>query len=84
MLVWICSLSVHDNIKKVVNKRVLYFTYFSSYRTREEVQEVRQNRDPIGLFKSRIISSALVTEDDLKVFISVIKSSQLSPTVEKI
>ncbi|XP_025097559.1 pyruvate dehydrogenase E1 component subunit alpha, mitochondrial-like [Pomacea canaliculata] len=38
----------------------------TSYRTREEVQEVRQNRDPIGLFKSRIISSALVTEDDLK------------------
>nr|KAG5711111.1 hypothetical protein BaRGS_004755 [Batillaria attramentaria] len=38
----------------------------TSYRSREEVQEVRQKRDPIGLFKERITSAQLVTEEELK------------------
>ncbi|KAJ1369934.1 hypothetical protein KIN20_031546 [Parelaphostrongylus tenuis] len=38
----------------------------TSYRTREEIQEVRKTRDPITGFKDRIISSGLVNEDDLK------------------
>lgn len=38
----------------------------TSYRSREEVQEVRQKRDPISLFKERIIAAKLVTEDELK------------------
>jgi pyruvate dehydrogenase E1 component alpha subunit len=40
-----------------------------SYRTRDEIQEVRKTRDAITGFKDRIITSALVTEDELKVWI---------------
>lgn len=38
----------------------------TSYRTREEIQEVRQTRDPITSFKDKIITAGLVTNDDLK------------------
>ncbi|XP_022120626.1 probable pyruvate dehydrogenase E1 component subunit alpha, mitochondrial [Pieris rapae] len=38
----------------------------TSYRTRDEVQEVRQTRDPITSFKEKIIASELVTPDQLK------------------
>ncbi|KAJ0172666.1 hypothetical protein K1T71_011805 [Dendrolimus kikuchii] len=38
----------------------------TSYRTREEVQEVRQTRDPITSFKEKIINQELVTPDQLK------------------
>jgi TPP-dependent pyruvate/acetoin dehydrogenase alpha subunit len=39
----------------------------TSYRTREEIQEVRQTRDPITSFKERILHANLVTGDELKV-----------------
>lgn len=39
----------------------------TSYRTREEVQDVRQTRDPITSFKEKILTAGLVTADDLKV-----------------
>lgn len=38
----------------------------TSYRTRDEVQEVRQTRDPISSFKDRIINAGLVSADDIK------------------
>ncbi|CAG2122925.1 unnamed protein product, partial [Medioppia subpectinata] len=38
----------------------------TSYRTRDEIQEVRQTRDPITSFKDKIISSDLVTIEELK------------------
>lgn len=38
----------------------------TSYRTRDEVQEVRKHRDPIGKFKEVIIGDALVTNDEIK------------------
>ncbi|XP_046467056.1 probable pyruvate dehydrogenase E1 component subunit alpha, mitochondrial isoform X1 [Neodiprion pinetum] len=38
----------------------------TSYRTREEIQEVRQTRDPITSFKERILNSNLVAADELK------------------
>ncbi|XP_052089954.1 pyruvate dehydrogenase E1 component subunit alpha, mitochondrial-like [Mytilus californianus] len=38
----------------------------TSYRTREEIQEVRQTRDPITSFKQKLLESNLVTEDELK------------------
>ncbi|XP_013148948.1 PREDICTED: probable pyruvate dehydrogenase E1 component subunit alpha, mitochondrial [Papilio polytes] len=38
----------------------------TSYRTRDEVQEVRQTRDPITSFKEKILSRELVTPDQLK------------------
>ncbi|KAG7159974.1 pyruvate dehydrogenase E1 component subunit alpha-like 2, partial [Homarus americanus] len=39
----------------------------TSYRTRDEIQEVRQTRDPIMLFKEHIVGADLVTADELKV-----------------
>lgn len=39
----------------------------TSYRTREEVQEVRQTRDPIMLFKERSIAAGLFSPEELKV-----------------
>ncbi|KAM3966110.1 pyruvate dehydrogenase [Aphomia sociella] len=38
----------------------------TSYRTRDEVQEVRQTRDPITSFKEKILSNELATPDQLK------------------
>lgn len=40
----------------------------TSYRTRDEVQEVRQTRDPITSFKEKIINAGLTTPEDLKVW----------------
>uniref|UniRef100_A0A183D8R9 E1_dh domain-containing protein n=1 Tax=Gongylonema pulchrum TaxID=637853 RepID=A0A183D8R9_9BILA len=37
-----------------------------SYRTRDEVQEVRKTRDPITGFRDKIIAAELATEDELK------------------
>lgn len=45
----------------------------TSYRTREEIQEVRQRRDPITHFKEKIINSELVTSDELKLIDQKIK-----------
>lgn len=39
----------------------------TSYRSREEIQQVRKTRDPITGFKDRLISSGLVSEEELKV-----------------
>lgn len=40
----------------------------TSYRTRDEIQEVRQTRDPITLFKEKIIDAGLATAEELKVW----------------
>lgn len=46
----------------------------TSYRTRDEVQGVRQTRDPITQFKEKIIEAGLVTADDLKKIDDEIKT----------
>lgn len=38
----------------------------TSYRTREEIQEVRQTRDPISSFREKILSAELTTAEELK------------------
>jgi len=38
----------------------------AKYRTREEVQEVREKRDPIEHLASRMIATGIATEDELK------------------
>lgn len=38
----------------------------TSYRSRDEIQEVRQTRDPITSFRDRITSNQLATIDELK------------------
>ena len=37
----------------------------TSYRTRDEVQQVRKNRDPLLLLKTKLIESGLLTEDEI-------------------
>ncbi|KAF8361638.1 pdha-1 [Pristionchus pacificus] len=46
----------------------------TSYRTRDEIQQVRKTRDPITGFKDRILSSNLVTEDELKAIDKTVRS----------
>ena len=43
----------------------------TSYRTRDEIQEVRQTRDPIMMFKERALEAGLVMADELKVCVCV-------------
>lgn len=43
----------------------------TSYRTRDEIQEVRQTRDPIMLFKDKIVGAELATAEELKVWSSL-------------
>lgn len=45
----------------------------TSYRTRDEIQEVRQSRDPITQFKDKLISNELATNDELKEIDAAIK-----------
>lgn len=45
----------------------------TSYRSREEVQDVRSTRDPITLFKERLITNDLLTADEIKNIDSDIK-----------
>ena len=46
----------------------------AKYRTREEVTEVREKRDPIEHFGKKLIERGLVTEDDLKMVDSEVKA----------
>ena len=38
----------------------------AKYRTREEVQEMREHHDPIEMLKKKLIDAKHATEDDLK------------------
>jgi len=38
----------------------------TSYRTREEIQEVRQSRDPITSFREKILNAGLTTPEEIK------------------
>ncbi|VDM95316.1 unnamed protein product [Thelazia callipaeda] len=46
----------------------------TSYRTREEVQEVRKSSDPIARFKNEVLSSNLITKDELKAIDKEVKN----------
>ena len=43
------------------------FIHLFSYRSRDEIQEVRQKRDPINGFKDKIIEAGLATAQEIKV-----------------
>lgn len=43
------------------------FVFGYSYRTREEIAEVRATRDPIGLFKDRMLGSNISSAAEIKV-----------------
>lgn len=38
-----------------------------SYRTRDEIQEVRSKSDPISVLKDRMLSNNMVSMEELKV-----------------
>ena len=44
-----------------------------TYRTREEVDEVRASRDPINLVRKKLIDNNLLTEDEITSIESGIK-----------
>ncbi|GLV45951.1 Pyruvate dehydrogenase E1 alpha subunit [Carabus blaptoides fortunei] len=46
----------------------------TSYRTRAEVQEMRPTKDPITVYKEKILSANLITEPDMKKMEKVIKT----------
>ena len=46
----------------------------AKYRTREEVQKVRQDRDPIEQVKKRIIADGIASEDELKAIDKEVKA----------
>lgn len=52
----------------------------TSYRTRDEIQEVRQTRDPITSFKEKILSNGLATPDQLKVSYNTLAIATLLTT----
>ncbi|XP_060849354.1 probable pyruvate dehydrogenase E1 component subunit alpha, mitochondrial [Rhopalosiphum padi] len=54
----------------------------TSYRTRDEIQEVRQTRDPITSFKEKIIGANLVNIDELKQIDKEIKA-EIDEAVKK-
>ena len=54
----------------VIKRYPLNDDFNFSYRTREEIQEVRERRDPIINLKNRLLESNLVTAEELKVIVS--------------
>jgi pyruvate dehydrogenase E1 component alpha subunit len=53
-----------------------------TYRSKEEIQEVRKHRDPIIRFKDRIVSAGLTTEEELKKIDDEIKK-EIDEATEK-
>lgn len=47
-------------------KWMIYFCLIS-YRAREEIKEMRETRDPITVFRRKILECSLVTPEELKV-----------------
>jgi len=47
----------------------------TSYRTRDEIQEVRQTRDPITGFREKLVASGLADPDELKAIESEVRQS---------
>ena len=39
----------------------------TSYRTRQDIQDIRETRDPLTTLQARILDAASATEDQLKV-----------------
>jgi pyruvate dehydrogenase E1 component alpha subunit len=50
----------------------------AKYRTREEVSEVREKRDPIDHFGARLVKDGVVSQDDLKMIDKDVKAIVLA------
>jgi pyruvate dehydrogenase E1 component alpha subunit len=49
----------------------------TSYRKREEVQEVRQKKDPITTFSSKLVEHGIATQEELKAIDDSVRSEML-------
>ncbi len=49
----------------------MHFDFSFSYRTREEIQDVRKSRDPITSFREKVIQAQLATDEEFKVNFSI-------------
>ena len=49
----------------------------TSYRKREEVQEVRQKRDPITTFSSKLIEHGIATQEELKAIDDSVRADMI-------
>lgn len=56
---------------------------FCSYRTREEIQEVRSKSDPISMLKERMLGAnmASVEEFKVRVVLSLVPLEEVEPTL---
>uniref|UniRef100_A0A1A9UU78 Pyruvate dehydrogenase E1 component subunit alpha n=1 Tax=Glossina austeni TaxID=7395 RepID=A0A1A9UU78_GLOAU len=54
----------------------------TSYRTREEIQEVRSKRDPISSFKELCIEHGLISADEIKVIDNKVRKEVDEATVQ--
>jgi pyruvate dehydrogenase E1 component alpha subunit len=50
----------------------------AKYRTKEEVAEVRENRDPIEVFGTKLVQRGVATENDLKMLDNDIKQTVIA------
>ena len=77
-----------DVSEKLVNKIILEMKTYryrghsmsdpAKYRTREEVEQVRENRDPIDHFGKKLIQRGVATENDLKMMDNEIKQTVIA------
>uniref|UniRef100_A0A5S6Q7A9 Pyruvate dehydrogenase E1 component subunit alpha n=1 Tax=Trichuris muris TaxID=70415 RepID=A0A5S6Q7A9_TRIMR len=54
----------------------------TSYRTREEIQEVRKHRDPITGFREKVVSGGLIDEEEAKAIEKEVRSTIESALAE--
>ena len=52
----------------------------TSYRTRDEVQDVRKSRDPITGFRDKILGAGLVSQEEIKMIEQQVKKEMDSDT----
>ena len=52
-------------VKRLIHQRLLHFSG-TTYRTREEIQNMRSKNDPIMGLKNRILEQSIATEEELK------------------
>ena len=50
---------------------MLNIYFYFSYRTREEIQDVRKSRDPIASFREKLIQAKLATDEEFKVYLTI-------------
>lgn len=66
-----CHISHMCCFTSLVEFKLTNYFHLISYRAREEIKEMRETRDPITVFRRKILECKLVTPEELKVCCSV-------------